>query len=137
MTDAQLAGAAVALALVAGGCGDGDGEGEADSSRDSARAVAEEYVGALNANDTKRVCELYSEGYLDTIENDPDNEAGGSCATQTVGSSDDYEVLAVEGSGSKALATISCDDSTASDCSLPLVREEDGWKVDGSPSPND
>ncbi|MBA2504412.1 MAG: hypothetical protein H0V29_00540 [Thermoleophilaceae bacterium] len=34
-------------------------------------------------------------------------------------------------------ATIDCEDTTASDCSLSLKRDGGRWKIDGSLSPND
>ena len=127
------------VALALGGCGDSDNGG---GGGDSARAVVQSYLEAQSIGDGKRICALYSSNYRGVIENDPDNESGESCeqqakaaAAQSTGTA--AEIDSVEKSGDRAVATVSCEDPTASDCSLPLVREDGQWRVDGGLSPND
>jgi hypothetical protein len=123
------------LAVPLAGCGDGDGGPAAPSSPEEAVAA---YVQAQRAGDGDRICELYSEAYLDVIEGE-----GGSCEDQAGELSDEWreerrDLLDVEDAGGgRAIATITCEDPTASDCSLPLVEEDGGWKVDSGLHPND
>jgi hypothetical protein len=88
------------------------------------------------------MCELYSDDYRTLGARDPDNEEGLSCEALAEAYARRYgrerhRVLRVEERGDVAVATLSCEDSTASDCSLPLVKEDGEWKIDGSLSPND
>jgi hypothetical protein len=128
-----LAAVAALLALSVPACGGGDGGGSAPNS--PAEAVAA-YIEAHRTGDGERICDLYSEAYLDVIE-----EEGGSCEDQAAELSDEWRneerELKVEEGGGRAVATISCEDPTASDCSLPLVEEDGGWKIDSSLHPND
>ena len=129
----------VGLSLAAG-CGDDDSGG--DSGSKTPRAAVEAYFAAVATADGKRICATYSTKYRDLSENDPDNESGASCEQQAEAYAkqardEPSRLLSVEESGNRAVATVSCEDSTASDCSLPLVREDGGWRIDGSPSPND
>ncbi len=128
----------VGLSLVVG-CGDDSEDGGGEK---SPRAAVDEYLAAIKATDGKRICAIYSSGYRDLSENDPDNESGASCERQAEAFAkqardEPHELLSVEESGERGVAIVSCEDSTASDCSLPLVREDGGWRIDGSPSPND
>jgi hypothetical protein len=93
------------------------------------------YLQALKARDGERICTLYSKDYAGLIE----RESKGSCAEQEARRASD-PTLRFRGEkrdGDHATATLDCEDSTASDCSLPLKIEGGKWKVDGSPSPND
>jgi ketosteroid isomerase-like protein len=108
----------------------------------SPRAVVEAFLAARSAADGERMCALYSDDYRTLGARDPDNEEGLSCEELAEAyarryGDEDNRVLRVEESGDVAVATLSCEDSTASDCSLPMVKQEDQWKIDGSLSPND
>ena len=127
---------ALAAALVLAGCGGDDAGGSDRSPEEATRA----YLDAKRAGDEKRVCELYSDEYKELIANDPDNPDGRSCeeTEASAGPDDyDYEIQTVETSGDHGIATVTCDDPTAFDCSLPLAREDGEWRIDGSLSPND
>jgi hypothetical protein len=131
----RLAAATVLLAGALGACGDGDGGADAPNTPSEAVAA---YIQAQRAGDGERICQLYSEAYLDLIDRE-----GGSCEDEAAALSvrwreEKRELLDIEEAGAgRAIATISCEDSTAPDCSLPLVEEDGGWKVDSGLHPND
>jgi hypothetical protein len=108
----------------------------------SPRATVDAYLSAERAGDGHRMCALYSDHYPELVANDPDNqprlpcaELAGRAARQTRGERN--RVLAIDVTGDRAVTRVSCQDSTASDCSLPLVKDGGRWRVDGSLSPND
>jgi hypothetical protein len=110
------------------GCG-----GEDEPSRPP-EATVREYLTALHAEDASRVCELYSDDYRELVEGESDRP----CEEAGLGSVDARnELLRLDEDGGRATAVVSCEDSTASDCSLPLVAESGEWRIDGSLSPND
>ena len=137
--------AVVAISLAA--CGDEDGGGGGGGGGGSAPGTPEEtaaaYIEADRERDAKRICDLYSEAYLEALAEDPDVGGDGSCeeverSYRRDEAEEEHEVLDVEEiGGGKAIATVSCEDSTAPDCSLPLVEEDGGWKVDSGLHPND
>ena len=134
---ARVATVVALMALLGAGCGDNDSGGGGGDAPGSPREAAEAYIEAQKAGDTGRVCELYSDAYLEVTE-----EEGGPCEDFDERSDkwneEDRELLEVEERGDdKAVAIVSCEDSTASDCSLPLVEEGGGWKVDSGLHPND
>jgi hypothetical protein len=43
----------------------------------------------------------------------------------------------VQVNGFRGVATVTCPDPTAADCSLPLVNQDGEWRIDGGLSPND
>ena len=136
---------AVALAvasLAIAGCGN-----NADPERSSRRAtppdqVVQQFLAAKRAADGNRMCALYSATYREELRDDPDNERHLSCERLSESYArafrdDDNRLRRVEISGDAAIATVSCEDPSASDCSLPLVREDGRWRIAGSLSPND
>jgi hypothetical protein len=130
-----LAALAIALAVALAGCGPGQ------TSRSPA-VVVHEYLSAERAADGKRICALYSDRYRDASEKDPDNSRHLSCARLATLYARRYgrerhELKKVQVDGFRAVATVTCADPTASDCSLPLVNRDGVWRIDGSLSPND
>jgi hypothetical protein len=124
----------MAAVLAIAGCGDGD-DGNAAGTPE---AVAEAYIEAQKDGDRARICELYSDAYLEVIEAEggPCEEGPGEDAENW--REENRKLIDVEEEGDgREIATISCEDPTASDCSLPLVEEDGGWKVDSSLHPND
>jgi hypothetical protein len=120
-------GIAIALSALAG-CGGGDATGP------SARETVNAYLAALSARDAARLCGLYSSDYRDLVE----RESGRACARNAVPApSGRSRLTALREDGDEANATVTCEDSTASDCTLHLVREDGRWRIDGSLSPND
>jgi hypothetical protein len=120
--------ALVCLVLLAfAGCGQDDPEvGVGDTVRSHFRA--------LKARDTAAVCASYSKDYRGLIE----RESGRRCEQGGLPADDPaLRYISSSRDGDHATATVDCTDSTASDCSLPLVVESGEWKIDGSPSPND
>jgi hypothetical protein len=123
--------AIIGIAILAlAGCGGGGG----DSTGPSARETVNAYLAALSARDAARLCGLYSSDYRDLVE----RESGRDCARNAVpASSGGNRITAVREDGDEAEATVTCEDSMASDCALHLVREDGRWRIDGSLSPND
>jgi hypothetical protein len=109
---------------------------------ESPEAVVREFLAAKRAADGARMCALYGTTYRDEIERDPDNERHLSCEGLAVAYArayrdEDNTLTRVEVSGDQAVATVSCEDPSASDCSLPLIEEDGRWRIAGSLSPND
>jgi hypothetical protein len=134
--------AVVAISLAA--CGDEDsGGGGGGGAPGTPEEAAAAYIEADRERDAERICELYSEAFREALAEDPDVEGDRSCEEVERSyprdeAEEEHEVLDVEEiGGGKAIATVSCEDPTASDCSLPLVEEDGGWKVDSGLHPND
>jgi hypothetical protein len=120
------------LALALPACGEEEGNGL------SPEATARRYLAAEKAADGERICALYSADYRKLIEDESDGScAAGAEAVAKLSQHGPHRLLSLDESGGEATATVSCDDPTASDCSLPLVKEDGSWRVDSSPSPND
>ncbi|HKP88541.1 MAG TPA: hypothetical protein VJT75_01075 [Thermoleophilaceae bacterium] len=126
------------MAAAVAACG-GSGGGEPERPPE---AVVQDFLRAKRAADGARMCALYSSDYREGIEQDPDNERHLSCERLAESYArafrdDDNRLSGVDVTGDEAVATVSCEDSTAPDCSLPLVREDGRWAVAGGLSPND
>jgi len=99
----------MAAVLAIAGCGDGD-DGNAAGTPE---AVAEAYIEAQKDGDRARICELYSDAYLEVIEAEggPCEEGPGEDAENW--REEDRRLLDVEEEGDgRAIATISCEDPT-------------------------
>jgi hypothetical protein len=104
--------------------------------------VVRDYLSAERAADGKGICALFSDRYRKASESDPDNAGHLSCARLATlyarrSGRKRHELKGVRVDGFRATATVTCDDPTAADCSLPLVNQDGEWRIDGSPSPND
>lgn len=102
-----------------------------------------DYLAAERAADGKRLCSLYSDRFREQSESDPDNEEHLSCERLATLYARRYrgEGHRLRGDvridGFRAVATVTCEDPTAADCSLPLVNQDGEWRIDGGLSPND
>jgi hypothetical protein len=124
-----------ATACLAASCGPGE------TSRAPVTTV-HDYLAAVRTADGKRICSLYSDRFRKASENDPDNARHLSCEQLATGYARRYgrephRVVRVKVQGFRAVATVTCADPTASDCSLPLVNQDGEWRIDGGLSPND
>ena len=125
--------------LALAGCG---GSAERDRPPEPPGAVVREFLAAKRAVDGKRMCALYSAAYREQLRQDPDNEPRLSCERLAVSYArayreEDNGLRRVEVAGDSAVATVSCEDPSASDCSLALVKEDGRWRIAGGLSPND
>jgi hypothetical protein len=126
---------AAAIGLLAG-CGRGPAP-------PSPEAVVRDYLAAERAADGKRLCALYSDRFREQTESDPDNERHLTCARVARLYALRYRGEGhrlrgdVRVDGFRAVATVTCEDPTAADCSLPLVNQDGEWRIDGGLSPND
>jgi hypothetical protein len=129
--------ALIVAALALASCGDNGDSGDTNGPG-TPNEAAEAYIAAQKEGDTARECDLYSDAYLEVIETE-----GGSCEEAPTRDADEWreedrKLVDVEEVGDgRAIATVSCEDSTAPDCSLPLIEEDGGWKVDSGLHPND
>jgi hypothetical protein len=101
--------------LAAGGCGGGGG----DSDGDKAEQVAEDYIGALNAKDEKRACELQIAS----------SRKDGGCVLhshgQIVPKSPKVESPDISGDRANVLVT-----GSGGSVTLNLAKEDGDWKVE-------
>jgi hypothetical protein len=116
------------LVLPLAGCGG------SESSGPSARETVNAYLAALSARDAARLCGMYSIDYRDVVERESGRVSARNAVPAPSGRS---RLTALREDGDEAEATVTCEDSTASDCTLHLVREDGRWRIDGSLSPND
>ena len=102
------------------------------------RATVDEYVKALQAGDGEGACSLLSSAELSELDRAGSCEEVFSVGFELYGEEGveipDYEISGVEIDGSGASATLTSGDTEET---LPLVLEDEEWRLDGTTSFDD
>lgn len=111
---------AALLAAVAG-CG--------DSGEEQARDVVQDYVDAANADDFDRICELYSDEYIEQLGTE---DCPAFVQEQSSGVEQELELVDVRTNGDQATAEIDIareEEGGPARITLQLVRDGDEWRI--------
>lgn len=109
---------AIAFGVLIAGCG-GGGDDPADT--------VQEYFDAATGDDFEGACELLSEQTITLIEGTGDDCPTALEADEATPVPDDFEVGDSTEDGDTASVTVSGD---GEEVAIPLVKEDDEWKVD-------
>jgi ketosteroid isomerase-like protein len=109
------------------GCGTDDDE--------AIRAAVDDYVAAIQEGDAPAACDQLSEDELAELDQSGSCEevfeAGFELFSAEGVEIPDYEVAEIEVDGETASATV---ESGSTDETMPLIREDGNWKLDGATS---